>query len=622
MISNIPQEDNLIITDNYYNFIKQLSEDYLKYIINYKIATSEYLKKITTNHEKYNPKLAEVKDNKNLKKEHLTKLVSIIPKIIEQQMINIENFVQSIDEKISKFELILKEKNIQYLECQNRFKESKNDLIKRYGDIDKLKKNFMTNINSVEEIIYKFYSKKDKKKKNNFKINISVFNSLDNNNNLSSLEEQVNSSIQKTKKIEEEYKRNFKLLKLAEKNFLEIAEKSKERTRNILCEIVNGLKVNITEYLIFLKNCFRVPLKDIDSYFKSIMPLDEISKFDEIIQSSYNKNNCLMSINPEKYTLKIFKASNGLNKINSNNSNISNSSLNNSINSNNSSNSINVEDELEFSQEEEIFKTIKKMTENFDLLDCNNYDLSVEEEKLRCKYLSLKILSFPSSNQINSNQIPSITDQEVEEIDNKLQKKQNRVIFLQKLSQFRSGGNFEIPEREYNILSRLFNTIVKIIEIEKDYDSAVNIIILSQTYYITRNNEKNYLQNVLMSNKMFKTKKFWESFVKYSIDKEIAINKKNDEFNGTVGGDQKEVEANNINIVFTQLLPLIHNMIEFGIDTNIVEEIISPIIKQYKISSEFSEVIYSEINSKKLEIQNNNRIQTNDEINLNRINEK
>ena len=59
MISNIPQEDNLIITDNYYNFIKQISEDYLKYIINYKIATSEYLKKITTNHEKYNPKLSD-----------------------------------------------------------------------------------------------------------------------------------------------------------------------------------------------------------------------------------------------------------------------------------------------------------------------------------------------------------------------------------------------------------------------------------------------------------------------------------------------------------------------------------------------------------------------------------
>ena len=616
MISNIPQEENLIITDNYYNFIKQISEDYLKYIINYKIATNEYLKKISTNHEKYNPKLLEVKDKKNLKKEYLTKLVSIIPKIIEQQMINIENFVESIDEKISKFELILKEKNTQYMDCQNNFKETKNDLIKRYGDIDKLKKNFMTNITSVEETIHKFYSKKDKKKKNNSKLNKSMFNSLDFNNNSSSFEDQVNSSIQKTKRIEREYKTNFKLLKLAEKNYLEIAEKSKERTRSILCEIVSSLKNNITEYLIFLQNCFKVPLKDIDTYFKSNMHLDEKAKFDEIIQSSYRNNNCQMPINPEKYTLKVFRNNNGLNKINSNNSS---NSLNNSINSNNSSNSINLEDELEFNQEEEIFLTIKKMTENFDLLECNNYDLLVEEEKLRCKYLSLKILSFSPSIHLNSNQVPSITDQEVDEFDIKLQKKQNRVIFLQKLSQFRSGGNFEIPEREYNILSRLFNTITKIIEIEKDYDSAVNIIILSQTYYITRNNKKDYLQNVLMNNEMFKTKKFWESFVKYSIDKEIAISKKNDEFNGE---DKKEVEANNINIVFTQLLPLIDNMVEFGIDTNIVEEIISPIIKQYKISQEFSEVLYSEINTKKLEIQNNNSIQSNDGINLNSINVK
>lgn len=57
-------------------------------------------------------------------------------------------------------------------------------------------------------------------------------------------------------------------------------------------------------------------------------------------------------------------------------------------------------------------------------------------------------------------------------------------------------------------------------------------------------------------------------------------------------------------------------MIDFGIDINIIEEIISPIIKEYKISPELAEVIYSVLNSKKLELQNNNV------INLNQINEK
>ena len=81
--------------------------------------------------------------------------------------------------------------------------------------------------------------------------------------------------------------------------------------------------------------------------------------------------------------------------------------------------------------------------------------------------------------------------------------------FIQKLSQFRTSGNFEIPDNMYNILSRLFNKIAKMVESEEDYESAVNIIILSQTYYITKNNDKKYLQNSIMNNAFFKRKKFF-----------------------------------------------------------------------------------------------------------------
>jgi hypothetical protein len=409
------------------------------------------------------------------------------------------------------------------------------------------------------------------------------------------------------------------MLKKFEKYYIQTAEKSKERSRKILCEITNSLKDNILDYMSFLQNCFKIPLSEIDLHFQGIISFDEYSKFDEIIKSSYINGNHVMSINPEKYTPKILETKNSINKINSNNSS---GGLNDSVNSNNSSSSsTQVEDELDINQEEEIFTTIKKMTEHFDLLDSNNFDLEVEEEKLRCKYLSLKILSFAPTSKLYSNQIPPITDEEVEEIDIMLLKKQNRIIFLQKLSQFRTRGIFDIPEREYNILSRLFNKIAKMVENEKDYDSAVNIIILSQTYYTTRNNKKEYLQNILMNNEYFKTKKFWEAFIRYSIDKEIASSKKSDEINGVTNQDEKETEENYSNIVFAQLVPLNDNMIDFGIDTNIIEEIISPIIKQYKISQELAEVIYSVINNKKLELQNNNN-NINNGININQINEK
>ena len=255
--------------------------------------------------------------------------------------------------------------------------------------------------------------------------------------------------------------------------------------------------------------------------------------------------------------------------------------------------------ELDFIQEEEIFMTIKKMMENFDLLEDNNYDIAIEEEKLRCKYLTLKILSFAPNNKIYSNKIPNITEEEVDEIDEMLKKKQNRIIFTQKLSQFRTRGIFEIPEREYNILSRLFNTIAKTIESDKDYDCAINIIILSQTYYLLKNNNKEYLQNSIMNNEFFKTKQFWETFVNYSIEKELAQNK---ESKNGLNENSKESEDNysNIgNIVFSQLLPLTDNMVDFGLDLNIIEEIVVPLIKQYKISPELSETVLSMIKMKK-----------------------
>ena len=165
MINSYPEEENLNITDNYYNFLKQISEDYLKYITYYKIATNEYLKKLSTNHEKYNQKLIEERNQKELKKEQIIKLVSTIPKIIEQQIINIGYFVQGVDKNISKLEQILREKNTEFTECLNNFKDTKNDLIKKYRDVEKIKSNFMSNISSVEETIHKIYTKNNKKRK-------------------------------------------------------------------------------------------------------------------------------------------------------------------------------------------------------------------------------------------------------------------------------------------------------------------------------------------------------------------------------------------------------------------------------------------------------------------------
>ena len=600
MNSLCPGEENIYITDKYYLLLNEISEDFIKYINNYKLATNDYLKKIVLNQEKYSPKLLDNKTQlKDVDSNHIKSLAAIIPKVVEQQIINIEFFVEGFDEKYNRFEKLLKDKSLEYLVIQNSFKDVKNELIKKYREIDKIKASFMTNINMVEDTIHKFYMKQNtnNKKKTN-KLN---FTQIDTGHDLNfiSTEEQINNSIQKTKRIEDEYKSNIISVKDLEKNYIEATENTKEKSREVISEIGNNLKEFISDCMLYLRNSFKIPLSEIDTYLNELVDTDEYTKIDRLIKSSYKKEISLKPINTEKYTLSLFK-----NFFNNKNNKINN--LNISNNNNNIKyikNSI-IEDELQemdYEQEEGIFNTIKKMMENFDLLEKKNYDLELEEEKLRCKYLTLKILSFAPKSKLFSNKISKISPQEVEELDKFLQKKKNRVTFIQKLSQFRTRGIFEFPEKEYYILSRLFNNIVKIIEKEEDYESAVNIIILSQTYFIIKNNKKEYLQKEIMDNELFKSKKFWETFVNYSINKEIELSKKTDEKNGIKNND-KENEEKYSNIVFAQLVPITNNMIEFGLDINIVEEIILPIIKQYNIIPEFAEVVTSTINIKKVEL--------------------
>jgi hypothetical protein len=591
MNSLYPGEYNINISESYFTFLKQISEDYIKYITNYKMATSDYLKKIILNQEKYSPQLLGTKEQpKDINVSHIISLTSIIPKIIKQQIINIECFIDTIDSKFNKYEKLLKNKTNEFFDCQNLFKDFKNELNRKYKEIEQIKNNYMSSITLAEETINKYYKKQNNKKKNEFDSKMMLPKTNTNELDYISIEEQLNSIIQKTKKIEEEYKSNIDSTKSTENNYMKIMVHSKDEMRKILCEVSNGLKELISENIILLRNTYKIPLKELDIYLDDIIKVEEFLVFNKDIISSYKDTNKLKPITPEKYTLKIFQGdkrnfrkskSGPLTKINS------------FIEEN--------FQEMDYLQEEVVFKTIKKMKENFELIEKINFDLESEEEKLRCKYLTWKILSFADDNIFN-NQTQKISDKEIEEIHKMLLKKQNRVIFIQQLSQFRTRGIFDIPKREYDILSGLLNIIAKTIESDKDYDSAINIIILSQTYYVIKDNKKEYLQNAIMNNELFKNIKFWETYVNYAINKELNISKEADKKNGIKYLNDKEKEEKMSNIVFSQLIPISDNMIEFGLDVNVVEEIILPLIKKYKISPEFSEIVLSTINAKKQEL--------------------
>ena len=52
MSISLPEEENFKMTDNYYSVLKQITEDFTKYIVNFKILSTDYLKKLSANNEK------------------------------------------------------------------------------------------------------------------------------------------------------------------------------------------------------------------------------------------------------------------------------------------------------------------------------------------------------------------------------------------------------------------------------------------------------------------------------------------------------------------------------------------------------------------------------------------
>ena len=560
--------ENMNISINYYSFIKEVFEDYIKYITNYKNITNEYLKKLIQNHEKYGPRLMgkekDLSKYKGIKTTHIYSITSPIPKIINKQIENLKFFITGIDSQIESYNLIIKEKDILSTKFQQMFDEAKKDLLKKYRDIDKLRDNFISTMSNTEDTINKYITRKD---------NPLSFNEMKN-------------TISASKKIEKEYKNLINSTECYEETFDALYISSIENIKKLSSETSNQMKDIIIDFIILLKNYNKMLSSEIDIYLPGLNEMNEIKIMEDIIEKSFKKNNKLVHVTPDKYNLKIFSKNDDTEDI----------LYSHPI--------LNIEDgfkEMTIIKDMNILSIFKIMKENFDLIEDHNMDIKIEEEKLNCLKLTDKILELENPKKDKNRNNIGPTNQEINELNNLLDIHHNRVVFLQKLSEYRNKGKFEINEKTFDILSKLFTTIINTIERDNDFHSVKNAIILSQTYYIKtdNNNGKKYLQKIIQDNNIFKSKKFWVEFLEYSINKEIVTSVNNDVKTGNIlRENRKEAEDKMSNIAFSQILPYADNMIEFGMNKEIIMEVVFPKMIQYKMSNELIESIKSIVNSK------------------------
>ena len=582
--------ENFSVSLEFFNNLKAIMDVLLNYIKEYRIATLDYNTRLQEIGKNYTNKIEKIiteissKEKYNLSK--ILSFINSIPKIIESSTNNFKIFKEEIEKELRVYENLNPDLIIP--SCKSQFEKIKSNLIKKEKELKITQDNFFNEMFETEKKIYTYYYTHQENDKNNDKKEKSQKAVLVS-------EENMENSIINSKKKEDEYKSRAKEGKIEEENFVKFSRFYSESVKKITNEIFEKLKHLILDFLIALKNYFKIPQTELDIIIPDLIKLDKSLNIDKQMEKLYHNDNEYKSLfNPEKYNLYVLdkKASS---KIKVNNKK-----------SNNKSQNILDKVEIKVHEFEDGFGTIcyiedintlltlKKMRNNFELINLNNIDIPIEEEKRKMHYLVKKLLSnFHREKEYEPEEL-NITEEEEKLIESLIEKPHNRSIFLQLLNKFRSKGKFIMNKKLYDYFGKLFNFISDKIKYKQDIFASKNIIILSQTYFYKNGDKKEYLQNKIINHKLFKDHKFWEELFNFEMQKEILKLTLSDTkrllenyIDEKIMNDKKKYA----NLAFGQIMTLSNNMIEFGLSSEEIFKIMEPKIKFYELNEDLIENI-------------------------------
>ena len=610
-----------------YNKLVQMSEIYLKYISGYKSLTKDYIKNLKSIHKTYDDKMKAIKTecgkNKYFNLSLLFPIINSIPAINFSFVESLQFFMNELEHIVEGIQNFMKEKKIIYNKFFQNYNDAKKDLLIKMNDLEREKSNFLNNISLTEKAISDYYKNKLKiedysknhANENNY-VNNNEKNELKNlfiqNNNL---ETQMEKSIKDSQSIEKNYKTIIGNSKIFKKTFFFSSNITYENIKSISYEIIIELKNFIQNIIILLKNCYTIPLKEIDADLSMLIKNKEEynKKFSNIFENIKEKVNDQFLIEAKKYSLKVFNSDN----INhfifeddpNDDSNYIDSDLDYLIAKTmlSSFTFINEKYQINFDLEDEKRTTNKIMSNllyNIDTIDTKNE----KENNIDNKEIN-------NLSEKNNNELKYVHENDIQQLYKLLDNHHNRAVCLQTISHFRTLGKFCIPPKVFDIIGKCLLIIMDNVIKDEDYRMAKTAMILSQTYFkMDEKNEKYYLQNVIKDHKLFSNIQFWEKTLDNSLKNEInrvKNIKKENEFKNEIKIEDDNIEKYN-DIAFGQIVSLVNSMIDFDINIEIIKKIVEPKIEEYKLNENHRQNINLVMQNK----ENLNSNATNIKINL------
>ena len=259
--------------------------------------------------------------------------------------------------------------------------------------------------------------------------------------------------------------------------------------------------------------------------------------------------------------------------------------------------------------------------ENKIIKDKNIPNIYSEKVKNGVKLFISNVFSKEKPNEINPNSRyykNEIISKEIKQIINKIFKNENfskeekekinKLILLKKTRRkllqeinnycLNNINSSLLNEISFENISNLLKESLRILQIEKDYESEKLILNFATSFYQisgTSQKKKQFIQNDLINNKLFSKYEFWKELIKYNIIEEMYNQKKYNLFS-----DKKEDEEKNKTrikeIAISKINLHINYMIDFKCKHSFMKQILQEFKDYYDLSDDDTQKIVNKIN--------------------------
>lgn len=369
-----------------------------------------------------------------------------------------------------------------------------------------------------------------------------------------------------------EYNTNLKNLK---PQMIELNEKCKEDLLNI----IKLLRKNYNNFITLLFNESK-NIKNYDNNDKSKKDFEEYLNY-EIKQD--DSCEILQAIKPVKYNVKIIK------------------------------------EEEKNLIETDNFKSVpknKKLTKNlnytgqdiyniveiiynlkFKLVDEDTFKLDKEKVKIEIVNYMQKLLGYNFSTHEFGNE-GFIIEEEIKKLINLIfldKEYLNKFLFC--LNFYRTTGKYELKLNVFRTIKEIFDKIADNLLINNDKRIPGFLMILSQTFYVTKEGKKYFLQKELCKKEFFRSTAFWSEHLDDMIKEELNKFEEESKRNKIVFSEQNKKKKIN-EILFSKLASLVASINGFELEKEKVDEILLPLMDKYNISEDTKQAIFSMIQAK------------------------